>query len=320
MLLFATLAIGVTIDDTWSTGPITATVLLVSVVLHEAAHCIAAIRLGGVVDEVVLAPIGGLRSPRVPNEPEPQLFVALVGPMVNLGLVILGVFSLVVQQVPTDKLLPLLNPVSPTGMLDGPLAVIALKQIVWINWTLFLLNLLPAYPFDGGPALRAALWPLLGRRSAAVATAYCGQAIAVGLCVLAVTVEKGEPQAEMPLWAPLVMLAVFLFFSTRRDLALADQHDVLSTPTLPYPDASSGDLLDVDWSSDDYDKVLVEHSADAKTERRLRKIEADEAYEDARVDDILARLHTRGFDQLSEEDRAILQRASQRYRHRRHEG
>ncbi|MEM8866043.1 MAG: site-2 protease family protein [Planctomycetota bacterium] len=320
LLLFAVLSVGVTLDGRWSSGLLTAGVLLASVVIHEIAHCVAALRLGGQVDAVVLSPIGGLQSPRVPDEPEPQLFVALIGPMMNLGIVAISTLSLLAIKTPPAELMPLLNPVSPVGMLEGELWLVAIKQALWINWTLFLLNLLPAYPFDGGPALRAALWPFVGRRTAAVATAYTAQVIAAGLCVLAVVVEKSEPQAVMPLWAPLVTLAIFLFFSAQRDQALAGDSDTSADAERRYPRTPYGqDLVDSDWFEDSDEMVLVEHQSEAMHEQRQRKREADEAYEDARVDDILARLHTTSFEQLSAEDRAILKRASQRYRSRHRE-
>lgn len=321
LLLFAVLAVGVTLDGSLSHGLLTAGVLLASVVVHELAHCLSAVRLGGEVETVVLSPIGGLQSPKVPDEPEPQLFVALIGPMANLTVVAVASLVLLVNETPPGELLWLFNPVSPMGMLDGSMPLVAAKLALWINWTLFLLNLLPAYPFDGGPALRATLWPLVGRRTAAVSTAYTAQVIAAGLCVLAVVVEKSDPEAVMPLWAPLVTLAVFLFFSAQRDLVLASSLDATGDAVRHYPRTPHGqDLFDADWLEEiDDEMVLVEHGPEALHEQRQKKREADEAYEDARVDDILARLHATGFDNLSAEDRAILQRASQRYRSRRPE-
>ena len=61
-----------------------------SVTLHEVGHSLAAIRVGGKVDAVVLGPVGGLISPRVPDEPEIHLFVALAGPIVHLLLAVIG--------------------------------------------------------------------------------------------------------------------------------------------------------------------------------------------------------------------------------------
>lgn len=317
LLLFIALALGVTLDGSRSTGALFAGVLLVSVILHELAHSLAAIRLGGEVEAIVLSPIGGLHSPKVPDEPEPQLFVALIGPMTNLALVAVSSLALLACEVPTEQLLGLFNPVSPQGLLEGPLPLIALKQALWINLTLCLLNLFPAFPFDGGPALRAALWPIVGRRTAAVATAYTAQGLSAGLCLLAVLVEKAEPQAVMPLWAPLVTLAVFLFFSAQRDLMLAATIDTTSEAIRRYPMVPTGDASFADeWLEDDDEMVLVEHGPELLHDQQQANREADEAYEDARVDDILARLHATGFEYLSAEDRAILQRASRRYRSR----
>ncbi|MEN1679264.1 MAG: site-2 protease family protein [Planctomycetota bacterium] len=316
LLLFlfaaAALAVGVTLADSWASGALTVLVLLLSVAIHEAAHCVAALRLGGAVDAVVLSPIGGLQAPRVPDEPEPQFFVAAVGPMTNLCVVAIGLTSLIAAQVPADQLLPLLNPLEPRAALfEGSLAIIATKEAIWVNWLLLLINLLPAYPFDGGPALRAALWPVLGRRSAAATAAYAAQGLAAMFCLLAVIVEKAEPQAVVPMWAPLVTLAIFLFFSAQRDLALIANQ--AATPRPRRPANPTGDGGDSIWLDESDEMVLVEHPADNLHHRRQ---EADEAYEDARVDDILARLHDTSFDELPPEDRAVLQRASKRYRSR----
>jgi hypothetical protein len=69
------------------------------------------------------------------------------------------------------------------------------------------------------------------------------------------------------------------------------------------------------WSTDDdRDGVLVEHQQRASTDQNRR---AQEAVEDARVDDILTRLHNSSWAALSPDEIAVLQRASQRYRSRR---
>lgn len=297
------------------------TILIASVALHELAHTIAAIKLGGEVDEVVLTPIGGLRAPRVPDEPEPQVFVALVGPMTNLAIVVLmtGVLVLLKQ---TD-FGGLFYQLAPLALVEGPLLLVAIKLTLWINWALFLVNMLPAYPFDGGPALRAVLWPLLGRRSAAVATAYTARGVALALCCLAVLVIKNEiaaaPTASIPLWIPLVTLSVFLFFSSQQDLAHASSLDLTSREhrrELALELRPDDDLFVGEWDESGDDMVLVEHAQQAKQMQREAKRRAEEAYEDARVDDILARLHRIGIEDLTDEERHILQRASQRYRQR----
>jgi Zn-dependent protease len=78
---------------------------------------------------------------------------------------------------------------------------------------------LPAYPFDGGPVLRAMLWPAVGRRTARVVTARVAMVIAVCLCASSLLTLGSEVVTRVPMWIPLVTLGTFLFFSARQDLA-----------------------------------------------------------------------------------------------------
>ncbi len=300
--------------DLLSTGLLMVGILLVSVTLHEVGHALAALRVGGRVDAIVLGPVGGLISPRVPDEPEVHLFVALAGPIVHLLLAVLA--AIVLAAAHNTQLLGLLNPFrTPEDLVVGSSAVVAAKLTLWLNWILMLLNLLPAYPFDGGAVLRAMLWPAFGRRTARVVTARVAMGVAFLLCLASLLTIAGELQTHLPMWIPLLTLGLFLFFSARQDLAAASSPEWNDEPA-GYQLSSDGlDLLDVMWSSeDDDDGVLVEHQQRPATRDRREQ----EAVEDARVDDILARLYDSSWDALSPEEIAILQRASQRYRRRRH--
>src|SRR6476659_5890398 len=136
--------------DLLGAGFIMAAILLVSVTLHEAGHALAAVRVGGKVDAIVLGPVGGLISPRVPDEPEIHLFVAFAGPLVHLMLAVLA--AAVLAAAKNTELLGLLNPFdTPKDLVEpGGTGIIAAKLALWLNWILMLLNLLPAYPFYGG--------------------------------------------------------------------------------------------------------------------------------------------------------------------------
>src|SRR5262245_53835712 len=85
-LLFAVLALAFALPDKdlLVAGSITVVTLLLSVLAHELAHLAATLRVGGKMDAIVIGPVGGLLPPRVPDEPEIHLFVALAGPIAHL--------------------------------------------------------------------------------------------------------------------------------------------------------------------------------------------------------------------------------------------
>jgi hypothetical protein len=111
----------------------------------------------------------------------------------------------------------------------------------------------------------------------------------------------------------LVSLGIILFFSARQDRAsgLGQEHEEDLAGGL---DPDGLDLMEEMWSSEEDDGVLVEHQQQRGQERHRRE---QEEFEDARVDDILARLHDSSLAELSPEEVDVLQRASQRYRRRR---
>jgi Zn-dependent protease len=316
-LLFLLLALTFTLPDPdlLGVGVLTVSVLLLSVALHELAHAVAATRVGGKVDAIVLGPVGGLISPRVPDEPEIHLFVALAGPIVHLTLAVAA--AIVLAAAGNTQLVGLLNPlVTPQDLVEpGGFWLVGAKLTLWLNWILMLLNFLPAYPFDGGPMLRAMLWPVLGRRTARVVTARIAMAIAVLLCVASLMTIASNLPTRVPMWIPLVTLATFLFFSAHQDLSLRDGQERAEQPAGYQVNADGLDLLDAMWLADDEDEgVLVEHQQRSRPEE---KDQSAESSEDARVDAILARLYNSTWDALSPEEVAVLQRASKRYRQRR---
>ena len=314
-LLFSVLAFAFAWPDPdmLAAGGMVVCVLLMSLLLHELAHSLAAIRVGGKVDAIVIGPVGGLVSPRVPDEPETHLFVALAGPLVHLALVVAAAIVLAAEG--SAHVLGLLNPVMPLGLVDGNNWLVAAKLTLWLNWVLMLLNLVPAYPFDGGPIMRAMLWPAVERRTARVVTSRVAMTLAAGLCLAALLTFGSDLVTRVPLWIPLATLGLFLFFSAQQDLTIGDPHE-LANETAGYNVNSDGlDLLDAVWLADEEDEgVLVEHLPPRQQESNRRD---QEAFEDARVDDILARLHQSSIDALSPEEVDVLQRASQRYKQRR---
>jgi Zn-dependent protease len=316
LVLLGVVAVAASLETATSFGLLLLGGLLLSVAAHELSHALVAVRLGGEVRRVVLGPHGGLESPHVPDEPEPQICTAMAGPVAHLVLTVVGTAWLAALG-DRGELIKLFNPANLMAAISTDAGITFLRSLVWLNWLLFLLNWIPAYPFDGAPTLRAMLWPVVGRRSAVVITSRVALVVAIALVVAGVGTFLLVPVAPAATWVSMSMLGLFVAVSSQRDLLLsrwlAYEHD-------DYVDAAlAGEsTIDEAWLSGDSDSmVLVEQHHDQIVERHERQRKAQEAYEDARVDDILARMHDAGFDRLSPEDQAFLKRASERYRSKR---
>ncbi len=121
-------------------------ILFASVLAHELGHALAAARVGGTVEKIVVGPLGGLGGYETAREPHAELITILAGPLVNLALLLLTLPLLLVAGVSVPILLA---PLEPVGLTDGSWPTVVLKLVFWTNWLLLVANLLPAFPLDG---------------------------------------------------------------------------------------------------------------------------------------------------------------------------
>ncbi|WP_326779867.1 site-2 protease family protein [Streptomyces longwoodensis] len=137
-----------------------------SVLIHELAHTVAALRFKLPVRRIRLQFFGGVSEIEKEAEtPGREFVLAFVGPL--LSLVLAGVFYLAMQ------------PVEP-GTVPGVL----LAGLMVSNLIVAIFNLLPGLPLDGGRMLRAVVWKLTGRpMTGTVAAAWVGRALAVTVLI-----------------------------------------------------------------------------------------------------------------------------------------
>ena len=132
--------------------------LFLIVMLHEFGHALACRQVGGVANQIVLWPLGGVAYVNPPQRPGATLWSIAAGPLVNVALV------------PILKILGHL--MRSLGLAQAmPNAFLLLRSVALINLGLLIFNMLPIYPLDGGQILRSLLWFAMGRaRSLMAAT------------------------------------------------------------------------------------------------------------------------------------------------------
>ena len=160
--------------------------LVISIYLHELGHALGGMSQGVKIKGIVLHGGGGYCA-HGPAGPKESLVLIAAGPLVNLTLWLLAE--------------PASDIVLAFGANDPAMALVA-EQILFfgkINLLLFIFNMIPVLPLDGGRLFYLALWWRLPRETAMKVTGLVGLIIAV-------------------LWIPVAIAAFYflgfiLFFS-----------------------------------------------------------------------------------------------------------
>jgi Zn-dependent protease len=147
--------------------------LFAIVLTHEFGHSLACRQVGGEANRIVLWPLGGVAYVNPPQRPGATLWSIAAGPLVNVAL------------------FPILTGIGMAAKSQG-LAHTSpdLYRFIWAVWGidvgLFVFNILPIYPLDGGQILRSLLWFVFGRaRSLMIATGlgFVGIVAFIGLAI-----------------------------------------------------------------------------------------------------------------------------------------
>ncbi|MFG2498965.1 site-2 protease family protein [Streptomyces sp. NPDC048441] len=137
-----------------------------SVLVHELAHTVAALRFKLPVRRIQLQFFGGVSEIEKESEtPGREFILAFVGPL--LSLVLAGVFYGGMRAVE-----------------PGTVPGVLLAGLMISNLIVAAFNLLPGLPLDGGRMLRAVVWKITGKpMSGTIAAAWVGRALAIAVLI-----------------------------------------------------------------------------------------------------------------------------------------
>jgi len=151
--------------------------LFAIVTMHEFGHALACQQVGGRANQIVLWPLGGVAFVDPPPRPGATLWSIAAGPLVNVALMpVLGGLVLLSSRWGLPQ--------------SAPDVHALLRSVLMIDIVLFVFNVLPVYPLDGGQILRSVLWYVMGRARSLMIAAVVGFLGVAGLALLAIRLNS----------------------------------------------------------------------------------------------------------------------------------
>lgn len=297
MLLFGFGYPGFTLQDRVTA----AAILFLVVLLHEFGHCFTARWVGGEADDILMHPLGGLAMASPPRRPLPTFLTVAGGPAVNV-LICLVTGAIVWWQ--TDAIPwnpfrfnpPLAYEITPTWW-----------NVVWyafwiyqVSFQLLIFNLMPIFPLDGGQMLQSILWPRLGYYKSMVfacTTGMVGAAFGAAIALAFRNIGLG-----------LLAFLGFMYCLNLRRQTVANG---------PYAFSDEDSPVDYGASLRTSTRVIRKRGRFSRwSAERVKKRAQEEAAEQVKIDQILAKVSAHGMHSLTWLEKRALHKATERQRQR----
>jgi stage IV sporulation protein FB len=190
-----------------------------------------------------------------------------------------------------------------------PAWVLWAARFFWLNWFLFLFNLIPAFPLDGGRFLQEFLWARSGDYRSATQTA-CWSGIIVSLLFFVVSFWWND--------AMFLGLGIFILFTSYQQLVILER-GMVDEGSFGYDFSKGygGFGPDEDAPAPKPRRVgPVKRWLQARRARKLKLEVEQRAADEARLDELLDKIARQGKQSLTAEERRFMDRVSERYRNR----
>jgi Zn-dependent protease len=179
-------------------------------------------------------------------------------------------------------------------------------QFYLLSAWLFLFNLLPAFPLDGGRIFQALLWARTDYRQATTTAVTVGSITALVMLVVAFIYNE----------ALLLGLALFMYISCRQQLMLLEAG--VDETGLGYDFSQGYTSLERGEPPPPRPKRLnfIQRWLQQRAARRLQREAEQREHDEARTDALLEKIAREGKESLTDEERRFLKRVSDQYRRR----
>jgi len=276
--------------------------LFASVLLHEIGHIVGVRYTGGSGDEILIWPLGGLAMVRPAGTFTSRILTPAAGPLVNAALCGITLWAVLHSDVGVSAMNPIRLPIAE---LSGNLVHDLMILTFWVNLVLFLLNLLPVYPLDGGRILNAVLASRVGNETATELSLRIGFVAGLLTMMTGMFFEKS--------WLLFIGAMVFVL-------------NALETIQVRTSESYDDSFMGYDFSQG---YTSLERGDEVKTSRRpgmlkrwrerrqvekRRRAEQEEVEAALQLDQLLQKVHNEGLDALSDSERRLLDRESDRFR------
>jgi stage IV sporulation protein FB len=296
-------------------------ILLLVLALHELGHAAMAMVQNVDADDIRLWPLGNFVVPSGSNRSNDNLPVALAG-LVTSGS--LAVTSAIVLRVAGARMV--LNPFGSGVDAGAPFQGLENQQVpafqlLWfvgwfgyLNWVVFLANLIPALPLDGGRVLRA----ILARSSVGITRdnpypQWTARGIALILAIAGLIRMFRSFSDGLTLFG----LALLIELIVRSETRMMEDGGFFEDGVFGYDFSEGYTSLESSAAKvRPYRESALKRWRRRRSDLRRQRRIAREAAEDRRMDEILEKLHLQGKAALTDEEHRFLVRVSTKLRNR----
>jgi Zn-dependent protease len=286
-------------------GLLFSAILLVSVLLHEFGHVVMARMTHGSGNEIFIWPWGGFATVQPGGTLQSRILTPAAGPLVNAV-----VCAIAAWPVMHDGWRPeLLNPLVFPSTVGASMLLQILVLTFWINWILFLINLIPVYPLDGGRIVHALLASRFGTEAST--DLYLRIGFIVGILGMLAGLLFNN------IWLVTIgSLVLILNLNEVVQLRTADGYD---ESFMGY-DFSQGytSLERAEAAGKPRRAGFFQRWKEKRLAERRRRHQEKDAEVQQQLDVLLQKVHASGIESLTEDERRQLKRASAHLREKDH--